>query len=450
MAASPTPQNRLESTRIVVSDFLISPLRQFMALEASSGILLLLVTAVALVWANSGAAHSYHVLWETPFGVQFGEHTLMRPLHFWVNDALMAVFFFVVGLDIKREIVAGELRQWQTAALPFFAAVGGMVGPGLIFYAVLGGTEYARGWGIPTATDIAFSLGVLMLLGNRVPLALRVFLMTFAVVDDLGAVLLIAVFYNSGFEVAVLLIALGLVALLLAMNYSNVRSLALYAIIGVVLWAVLLVGDLHPTIAGVVLALFIPADPKVRFEELREDLRESIRKLDCAPDCGVKGLLTVEQADAVREVRTQLADIHSPVQKLADGLHSVVLYFIMPVFALANAGVTLPQGAGLGTVFGVLPLTLAVAMLLGKVVGITLFSYVAKWTGVARFPAELNFRRLVGMGILGGIGFTMSLFVASLAYQTNPAALDTAKLGILLGSFVCGILGYVYCRWALR
>ena len=370
-------------------------LRELFRSPAAPGVALMVAAATAFVWANSPWSEAYTGLLATPVAVEIGAAGLHKPLLLWINDGLMALFFLMVGLEVKREIIQGELSSLQKAGLPVAAALGGMVVPALLYTALnLGGPGQA-GWAIPMATDIAFALGVLALLGDRVPASLKVFLAALAVADDIGAVTVIALFYTSKLSVTALIIAAGFGALLLALNRLKVRNLGLYLLVGAALWVAVLKSGVHATIAGVILAMAVP-------------------------------LHGVEDDD------------HSPLVHLEHTLHPWVSWLVLPVFALANAGVTV-----LGSEIELLhPVALGTAagLVLGKSIGIPAFSWVAVRLGLGQLPAGAGWRDVVGVGMLGGIGFTMSIFVAGLAF-TDHALLDTAKLGILGSSLLAGLVG---------
>lgn len=415
---------------------LVRPFETFFGLESASGILLLATAAAALVWANSPWSESYVHLWETYVTVGGGALELSKSLHHWINDGLMAVFFFVVGLEIKREVLVGELASPRQAALSVAAAVGGMVVPALLYVAVNAGGPGAAGWGIPMATDIAFALGVLALLGSRVPVALKVFVTAVAIVDDLGAVLVIALFYTAELNLMALAAAGVVMVLLLGLNRGGIRTAAPYALLGVVLWVALLKSGVHATLAGVLLALTIPASRRVdapaflaRARSYLEEFAEDVREGQTAP--------TADQRDALHSLESAAEDLQTPLTRLEHILHPWVAFFVMPVFALANAGVALGGGASL---LDAVPLGIVLGLVAGKPVGILLSAWLAVRLGWAELPAGTGWTHLLGVGLLCGIGFTMSLFIAGLAFPT-PELLDSAKLGILAASALAGVGG---------
>jgi NhaA family Na+:H+ antiporter len=413
--------------------------------ERAGGLVLLACAVVALVWANSPWAHSYHVLWETPLAIGVGDRHAALSLHAVVNDGLMAVFFFLVGLEIKREILVGELASVRQAALPVAAALGGMIVPALLFLAFNAGGPTSRGWGIPMATDIAFALGVLALLGDRFPPALRVFLSALAIADDLGAVLVIALFYTASVSWGALAAAFGLLLLSLAANAVGVRAATAYAVIGVALWVAVLLSGVHATVAGVLLAMTIPSRTVIDERALLEGAGAALREFDLA--CHPETVMLSNRAHqaALRRLEVLSEKALPPLARLEHGLHGVVTFGIMPLFALANAGVELRGGSeaiastiGLGVIAG---------LVLGKPIGIALASWLAVRAGVASLPDGVGWRTLAGTAVLGGIGFTMSLFIASLAFGDSAEWLTSAKLGILVGSVIAGVAGWSLLRF---
>ncbi|HEU4631286.1 MAG TPA: Na+/H+ antiporter NhaA [Gemmatimonadaceae bacterium] len=422
---------------------MFGPLERFAQSEASGGIVLLACTAVALLWANSPWAASYVHLWEWPVTVGGPGFGITASLHHWINDGLMAVFFLVVGLEIKRETLVGELASLRRAALPAAAALGGMLVPALLYTLVAGGGPAADGWGIPMATDIAFALGVLALLGPRVPLALKVFLTALAIVDDLGAVVVIAVFYSGGLAWNALALAGVVLVLLAGLNATGIRHPAPYALLGLVLWAALFHSGVHATIAGVLLAMTIPARNKIDAEQF---LRRARRTLDdfATAGSGATPLVDETQQNAIHELEVAAEQVQAPLLKLEHKLHGVVAFVIMPLFALSNAGVTLPDDLAAALTA---PVTLGIllGLVLGKPIGITLFAWLAVRLGLADRMAGVSWRDMLGVAWLGGIGFTMSLFITGLAF-TSAARIDDAKLGILTASTLAGIGGWLLLR----
>ncbi|MBS1831020.1 MAG: Na+/H+ antiporter NhaA [Acidobacteria bacterium] len=419
---------------------LVRPFQEFFARESSGGILLLVCTVVALLWANSPWAHHYAALWHTPLTVGFGSHQLNKELHFWVNDALMAVFFFVVGLEIKRELLVGELASPRQAALPILAALGGVLVPALFYSTLNAGGPGARGWGIPMATDIAFAIGVMALLGPRVPIGLKVFLTALAIVDDIAAVLVIAVFYTSGLSWSALAAAALCLLLAFGANRLGVRHPLPYALIGVLLWITVLQSGIHSTIAGVLLALMIPSRTAINQAQFLQHGRALLDHFQKAAETEPFHILNdVEQQTAIEALEDACEKMQPPLHRLEHGLHPWVTFVIMPLFALANAGVAI---SGEFATILAQPITLGVilGLVLGKTIGVMLASWLAVKTGLAALPENVTWMHIHGAGWLAGIGFTMSLFMAGLAF-TGDAQLTSAKLGILMASLCAGIIG---------
>jgi NhaA family Na+:H+ antiporter len=422
---------------------LIKPFALFAKQASAGGIVLLACAVIALLWANSPLGEYYFRLWSTPVEVRFGNLIdIDKPLLLWINDGLMAVFFFLVGMEIKRELLVGELRSPRKAMLPMAAAVGGMIVPALIYASLNWGTPEIRGWGIPMATDIAFALGALALLGTRAPLALKVFLTALAIVDDLGAVLVIALFYTENLKVNALLYSLLFWGAMIAMNRLGVRSGLAYFLVSVGMWYFMLKSGVHATVAGVLGAFAIPVRSRIDPELFIVRVREYLNQFD-QPVTERTIILSPEQQSAVEAIEREALRVQSPLQRLEHRLHYFVAFFVMPVFALANAGVALGGEGGLNwtsrVIWGV-----ALGLLIGKPLGIALFSWLAVRLGLAQLPQGINFVHIVGVGFLGGIGFTMALFIAGLAFRGDE--LNYAKLGILAGSALAGVIGFMMLR----
>ena len=424
---------------------ILSPFARFARTESAGGIVLIAATLVAIAWANSPWAGAYEHLWETRVTVGAGAYTLSYPLHHWINDGLMAVFFFLVGLEIKREFLVGELASVKRASLPIAAALGGMIVPALIYAALNVGGRGERGWGIPMATDIAFALGVLALLGPRIPLALKVFLAALAIVDDLGAVLVIAVFYTDRLAWGALGIGLALLAGLVVANRMHARTPVLYSLVGVLVWLAFLRSGVHATVAGVLLAMTIPARTRI---DTAEFLSRGRRILDYFDAAGVEGrgvLTNRAQQAAVQEMENACEAAQAPLQRIEHALHHWVAFGIIPLFALANAGVHL--GGNLGAAFGErVTLGIILGLVVGKPIGISLFAWLSVRLRLAELPAGTTWRAIRGVSLLGGIGFTMSLFIAGLAFPGAPQLNEDAKIGIFVASLLAGIAGFLVLR----
>lgn len=387
---------------------LISKIKEFLQLEAASGIMLFAAGVLAMIVANSSFDFIYHAFLDVPVAIQFGEFIIAKPLLLWINDGLMAIFFFLIGLELKREFLAGELSEPSRVALPVIAAVGGMIVPAGIYLFINWGDPVAlKGWAIPSATDIAFALGVLALLGSRVPASLKVFLATLAIIDDMGAIVIIAIFYTAELSVLSLLIALVSIAVLYTFNRRGVISLAPYILVGIIFWAAVLKSGVHATLAGVITAFFIP--------------------------------FKVPEGETI----TQL-------EQLEHDLHPSVAYVILPLFAFANAGVSF-EGIGLDALIHPVPLGVAAGLFFGKQIGVMLFSWVTIRLGFAKLPTGGTWVHLYGISLLCGIGFTMSLFIGTLAFnQVGVENIVDERLGILVGSFLSGLLGYLFLKFATK
>jgi NhaA family Na+:H+ antiporter len=422
-------------------DHILSPFQEFFQQEASSGILLIIATIIALIWANSPWAESYIHLWETKFTVSFGAFGISKDLLHWINDGLMAVFFFVVGLEIKREVLVGELASPRQAILPIVAAIGGMAIPAGFYLLFNANGPASSGWGIPMATDIAFALGVLSLLGKRVPLSLKIFLTAVAIVDDLGAVLVIALFYTSELVWISLLVGAGFLITLIIMNKLGVRSPLVYSLLGLGLWVAFLKSGVHATIAGVLLAMIIPVRTRINTEEFISHAGFFLDEFRKHGKPGESVLTNKDQRSAILAIEVAAEHAQTPLQRLEHMLHPWVSYFIMPVFALANAGVSL-KGNILSVITQPVTLGILAGLVLGKQIGVFLASYLAVKLKWADLPSGMTWGRLYGLAWLAGIGFTMSLFIAGLAF-VNSEFLSSAKTGILIASLISGIAGAV-------
>ena len=429
--------------------FIKKPINQFIKLETSSSIILFGATVAALILANSPLSDQFLDFWKNYITFSLPGFELSKPIYKWINDGLMAIFFFLIGLEIKREILSGELSHVKKASLPLFAAIGGMVIPAALFTVLNAGNAGGEGWGIPMAADIAFSLGILTLLGNRVPSGIKIFLMAFAIIDDLGAVLVIAFFYSTNLIWANIFVGLGIVVALAILSKFNYYSKYTFFIAGVIVWVLFLKSGIHATIAGVLMALTIPLSRKT---DTRSFYEKSKALLDVfLTECktqgeGEKSVLTKKQLHAIDELEELTENTTSPLQHSEHMLHGWVSYLIMPIFALANAGVAFSFSGDSNLI---LSLNLAISMVVGNFIGIFSFSWLAIKLNIAELPQNVNFKQLAGVSFLGGLGFTMSLFINGLAYD-DPNLIDSAKMGILLGSLIAGLLGYFMIRLTVK
>jgi NhaA family Na+:H+ antiporter len=418
------------------------PIERFLHIEAASGILLIIAAAAALIWANSPWAHSYESLWHTPLRIGIGEWTMEKSLHFWINDLLMSLFFLVAGLEIKREMVHGALSDIRRAALPLAAAIGGMLVPAAIYASLNMGGPGAHGWGVPMATDIAFAVGVLTILGRRVPPALRVLLLAFAVIDDLGAILVIAVFYTSSLAVDGLVLAAGGVFLTWLFGRMGVRPGAPLILPFLVIWAGLYRAGIHPSIDGVIVGLMVPARAWYGPTGFIRTARKALIEFEEKAEAGETGAALIEP---LQEIGFASREAVAPVVRLEHQLHSWVAYGIMPLFALANAGVALggvdfSEPGAFAVMSGV-----ALGLLVGKPVGVLVCSWIAVRMGLCVLPQGVNWRGITVVGMAAAIGFTMAIFIAELAYG-DPDLLSVAKIGVLVATAVAATLALVLGR----
>ncbi|MCG6913634.1 Na+/H+ antiporter NhaA [bacterium BMS3Abin03] len=425
---------------------ILKPINAFLHQEASGGILLIIFTLIALVWANTPFADSYHHLWHTHISLSFGNLlTLDYPLHYWINDGLMVIFFFTIGLEIKRELLVGELSSLQKASLPIAGALGGMIFPAVLYTVINSGGSGADGWGIPMATDIAFVVGIMALLGPKIPLTLKIFVLALAIADDIGAVLVIAVFYTEEISVIALIIAAIIVFTLVLLNKLGTKSLIPYSILGILLWLAFLKSGVHATIAGVLLAFTIPASSRYDINKFSRKVKELINKFVETGDDWKNVLNNAEREYDVMAIESSCRNILTPLQRFENGLHPWVAFLIIPLFALSNAGVSLSGLSFLEALLSEVGLGIIIGLFIGKQIGIFGFSFLAVKLKLASLPEGINWKNLYGAGILTGIGFTMSLFIAGLAFK-DPALLDLSKIGVLTGSIISGVLGFLFLR----
>lgn len=436
------PPTWVESDRVIPTRF-ARPLLRFTQLEAASGIVLLAAAIVAVLWANLGIfGDSYTRFWETQLDFSLGGFHVEEDLKHIVNDGLMTIFFFVVGLEIKRELRIGDLRDPKAAALPAIAALGGMIAPALLYLAFNAGTDAARGWGIPMATDIAFAVGVVALLGSRVPSTAKLFLLALAIADDIGAIVVIAVFYTDDLSLPWLAIALALLMIIYGAKRNNVRNFGFYWVVGIAVWFAVFESGVHATLAGVALGLMTPAGAYYAGREYDRKARETL-DLFAADDS------TTPAREQVEHEALQLATVAkesvSPLTRLEESIHPWSSFVVIPIFALANAGVVFADIGLADAITSSVSLGVSLGLVAGKIIGITLFTWIALRIGVGVFPRGTGWADIVGLSALAGIGFTVSLFITELAFD-NPILADQAKIGIFLGSFVAGVIGYGLLR----
>jgi len=427
-------------------DKVITPFEEFIHRQTTSGMLLMATAILALVLANSALAGIYSHILHIPVSLNIGGWKLEKTLHHWVNDGLMTLFFFVVGLELKREIMVGELADLRKAALPMIAAIGGMLVPALIYMGFNPVGEAARGWGIPMATDIAFAIGALVLLARRVPKSLITFLVALAIVDDLGAVAVIAIFYTETLVYDALWIALALFGLLIIFNRIGIRRISPYAIVAVFLWYFLLKSGIHATIAGVLGAFTVPAIPKYDPQRFSRQVKNLIGRFDKSYESGKNIMNNVEMRSVVQTLENGILRVEAPLQRLEHAWHLPVAFLVVPIFALFNAGIPLQLDSLGATLSNPVTLGIGVGLIGGKFIGITLSSWLAIKLGIAQLPPEIRFTQIAGVSLLAGIGFTMAIFIAELGFAGQPEYLLMAKTGILVASLLAGISGYIWLR----
>ncbi len=428
-------------------EFIRKPINKFIQLETSGSIVLFAATLAALILANSGLSDSFLNFWQNKITISLPGFHISKPLLKWINDGLMAIFFFLIGLELKREIISGELNNIRSASLPFFAAVGGMIAPAVLFIILNRGNAGTEGWGIPMAADIAFTLGILKLLGDRVPSGLKIFLMAFAIIDDLGAIIVIALFYSSNIIWTNIVIGLSIVFVLFLLSKFNYYSKYLFVFAGTIVWILFLKSGIHSTIAGVLVALTIPLKRKTNsllfYEKGKSILDNFVKECDTQTD---KTVLTKKQLEAIDELEDLTERTAPPLQYHEHRLHGWVSYLIMPLFALANAGVVFNFSEGINLT---LSMNIAISLIVGNFIGIFSLSYLSIKLRLAKLPENVSMKQLAAMAVLGGLGFTMSLFINSLAF-TDTTLIVSAKTGILAGSLIAGTLGYLALKFTLQ
>lgn len=420
------------------------PVQKFIHTEGVSGWLLLAATVAALAWVNSPLRDSYFRLWDAEFSFDLGLLHLEKSLHHWINDALMAIFFFLVGMEIKHELVLGQLRTVRRAMLPVIAALGGMVVPALLYVGFNGGTAAVRGWGIPMATDIAFALGVLAMV-RGVPIQIKVFLLAIAIVDDIGAIIVIALFYSESVSLWPLLIGGLLLLAIWGLRSAGVQFEFPYILLGVLFWVAVLKSGVHATIAGVILGMMVKSRPLITMDGFADQAPEVLGEFDEARRSG-----DVEEADAKLGVLESLASLtEAPIERLTRKLHSWVAFVVLPLFALSNAGVIISAESLRAAVASPVSWGIATGLLLGKPIGIFGFTWLAVKSRLAELPSDFRWKLVAGVGVLAGIGFTVSIFITGLAFEENES-LSAAKIAILAASVTAGVVGYLLVRGSVK
>ena len=425
-------------------DRVLTPIEEFIHRQTTSGILLMLCAVTALFIANSQWADAYHHILEAPFNVGMGQWELSMTIHHWINDGLMALFFFVVGLELKRELLVGELSNFKAALLPIIAAIGGMVVPALIYIAFNPSGHAFDGWGVPMATDIAFALGVLALLGKRVPTALLGFLVALAIVDDLGAVLVIAVFYTEQLNINAIIAAVAILLLLMSLNLGGIRKPLPYVLLGLILWLAFLKSGIHATLAGILLAFIIPIRPKYNPERFLKRANQLLKEIGESYRSEPNIVKNYKMRAKVRALEDGIHRVQAPAQILEHHMHLPTAYLVIPIFSLANAGIPIEWSELGNTLLNPISMGVVGGLVLGKLLGISGFVWLALKTGIGTLPPSLTMKHIIGVSLLGGIGFTMSIFIAELGFAHSPEDLLMAKTGILLASLIAGISGYIW------
>jgi NhaA family Na+:H+ antiporter len=428
---------------------ILTPFEAFLHNQTTTGMVLMFTTILALIIANSPLADIYSHFFHTHVDLRVGDWKLSHTIHHWINDGLMAIFFFIIGLEIKREIMVGELSNIKVAILPILSALGGMVLPALIYLAVNYGGEGARGWGIPMATDIAFAISALVLLGKRVSTALVTFLVALAIVDDLGAVVVIALFYTDQISMQPLALAALTFAIMILFNRLGVRMILPYFIAGIFLWFFMLQSGVHATIAGVIAAMAIPSKPKLTPESFTKEIREDLDTYDKYSDPN-EFHLNEKQKAVLHHIEERIDAVYTPAERLEHDLHLPVAIIIIPLFALANAGIAIDFSSIKETIMTPVSLGIILGLIVGKVIGIFGVAWLAIKMGIAKIPEGSSMSQLFGVAFLGGIGFTMSIFVADLAFAGNETLIFQAKVGILAASLFAGLFGYLWLRFIAK
>jgi len=422
---------------------ILTPLEDFIHKQTTAGKLLIASTVVALIIANSPLAHYYHAILHTHFTLQIGNWVLDHTIHHWINDGLMAIFFFLIGLEIKREVLIGELNSLKKASLPVFAAIGGMLVPLFMYLLINTNPATTNGWGISMATDIAFTLAILKLLGKNLPLSLKIFLTAFAIIDDIGAVLIIALFYTSELSWILFLYAGILLGILYVLSYLKIHNKYLLLGFGILIWFLFLKSGIHPTIAGILIAFSVPIRQRINEFEYTEKLSDITERLTESTNTNKLPVLSKIQIEEIDNLEDWTDKVQSPLQQLEHRLHKWVAFLIIPVFALSNAGISFSSNMEIDMS---LILTIAISLFAGKTIGVSLFSYLSIRLKISSLPQNVNFKQIIGVAILSGVGFTMSLFISGLAFYDEPIYLNSAKIGIILGSLISGIIGFIILK----
>lgn len=436
----------------MIQRILLTPFQKFVKTGSTAGMLLFVTTIIALIWANSAYAPYYESLLQYNLGFTFESFGLTKPIILWINDGLMSIFFFLIGLELKRELLVGEINTLKKAAFPLFAALGGVIVPIGLYLFLNDDPSTDKGWGIPMATDIAFALAILSLLGKRVPLSLKVFLTAFAIIDDIAAVIVIAIFYSTDVNINYLLYGIALIFLLALIYRYGKYNLEIGLIVAVITWFLFLKSGLHPTIAGVLLAFTIPIKRKLNIRSFAEHLSvisdDIIEKsTDDEDDNDDNHILTKDEIESIDNLDDLITEAISPLQHLEHKLHNLTAYIILPIFAFANAGVAI---SGEYAYNFPLIVNIVISLFVGKFLGVILFSFIGVKLKMAELPKGLNFTQIIGIAAIAGVGFTMSIFIDYLAFAGSERSIVSAKIGIIIGSFISGVIGYLILRFATK
>jgi len=427
----------------MIKNLLLTPFQKFVKTESLAGMLLFGATIIALIWANSSYGAYYENLWQYKIGISFQDFELKKPLILWINDGLMAIFFFLIGLELKRELLIGEINTLKKAAFPFVAALGGVIIPVGLYLVLNQNPETVKGWGIPMATDIAFALAILSTLGKRVPLSLKIFLTAFAIIDDIAAVLVIAIFYSISINWIYVLYGIVLITFLGLLYYKRKYSFTIGIILAIIIWFLFLKSGIHPTIAGVLLAFTIPIKRRLNVKSFSNQLSSISNKIVTASDDDDKHLLTKDEMTCMDNLDDLSIEVRSPLQHLEHKLHSLIAYFILPIFAFANAGVVISTNYEFN--FSLM-INIAISLFVGKFVGVALFSYLGIKLKITELPTGIKFKQIFGISAIAGVGFTMSIFIGNLAFYGDLISINSAKIGIIIGSLISGIVGYTILK----
>ncbi len=428
----------------MIKKVILTPFQKFIKAESLAGMLLFGATIIALLWANSPYGASYESLWEYEIGISFQDYELKKPLILWINDGLMSIFFFLIGLELKRELLIGEINSFKKAAFPFIAALGGVLIPIALYLFLNQNPDTVKGWGIPMATDIAFALAILSTLGKRVPISLKIFLTAFAIIDDIAAVLVIAAFYSLNINWLFILYGILLIGFLSFLYHKRRYSLEIGLVFAVIIWFLFLKSGIHPTIAGVLLAFTIPIKRKLNVKSFSDSLSSISSKITKVSDDDEKHLLTKDEIKCIEHLDDLTFEVRSPLQHLENILHNWIAYLILPIFAFANAGVVISTNYAFD--FSLMT-TIAISLFAGKFIGVALFSYLGIQLKLTELPSGVKFKQILGISAIAGVGFTMSIFIGNLAFDGDLININSAKVGIIIGSVVSGVIGYLILRF---